>query len=319
LLINLNRTVRVVAEQTTREIPRHSYGDQLTQFNSACEWLSLLGVIVSPTRIGNYRRILADIEAKHREGKIDELLKRYGFPALANALFESTELIDIHEGLSGMDERIAQSLQKFAVGCPLLTDECRTGNNIGRNIGFELDTAALFRRCGFPIKLQPPADVWIETGNTDVAVECKRPFSYDALGANIEKAFSQLRKRYRDHARALQVRGIAALSASKMENDGSLMLKAQDTADLNATIRRLSDQFVARTEEFWNKTGDERTIGLVVSLRAPSHVEDINLFTVVRHLTWIGLARTAEDQKLFRRVANAHMNLRANAKADPRL
>jgi len=188
-LINLNRTVRVVAEQTTREIPRHSYGDQLTQFNSACEWLSLLGVIVSPTRLGNYRRTLADIEAKHREGKIDELLKRYGFPALANVLFESTELIDIHEGLSGMDERIAQSLQKFADGCPLLTDECRTGNNIGRNIGFELDTAALFRRCGFPIKLQPPADVWIETGNTDVAVECKRPFSYDGLGANIEKAF----------------------------------------------------------------------------------------------------------------------------------
>jgi hypothetical protein len=104
-----------------------------------------------------------------------------------------------------------------------------------------------------------------------------------------------------------------------MENDGSLMLKAQDTADLNATIRRLSDQFVARTEEFWNKTGDERTIGLVVSLRAPSHVEDINLFTVVRHLTWIGLARTAEDQKLFRRVANAHMKVGANAKADPRL
>jgi hypothetical protein len=38
----------------------------------------------------------------------------------------------------------------------------------------------------------------------------------------------------------------------------------------------------------------------------------------VRHLTWIGLARTVEDQKLFRRVADAHMKVGANAKADPR-
>ena len=196
------------------------------------------------------------------------------------------------------------------------------GNNMGRNIGFELDTAAFFRRCGFPIKLQPPADVWIQVENTDVAVECKRPFSYDALGANIEEAFSQLRKRYRDHARLSQVRGIAALSVSKMENDGSLMLKAPNTAELNATIRRLSHQFVARTEEFWNKTADDRTIGIVVNLRAPSDVEDTNLFTVVRHLTWIGLARTVKDRELFRRVASAHTKLVAspeNGASSPKL
>jgi hypothetical protein len=272
-----------------------------------------LGVTVSPTRIGNYRRLLTDIAKKHREGKIDELLNQYGFPALSDALFESTELIDIHAGLSGMDGGIAQSLEKFAAGFPLLTGECRTGNNIGRNIGFELDTAALFRRCGFPIKLRAPADVWMEVENTALAVECKRPFSYDALGANMEKAFSQLRSRYRDHVKASQVRGVAALSASKMENDGSLMLKVDDTVDLNATIRRLSDQFVARTKEFWGKTGDERTIGLVVSLRTPAHVVDINLFTVVRHLTWIGLARTTDDQRLFRCVVDAHMKVGGNS------
>lgn len=299
----------MVAEQTTREIPRHSYADQLNQFDTACKWISTFGVTVNPTRLGAYRRILGDIEAKHRQGKVDELLKQYGFPALANALFESTELIDIHKGLAGIDEDIARSLQKFAAGCPLLTDESRTGNNIGRNIGFELDTAALFRRCGFKIKLQPPADLWMKVGDIDVAVECKRPFSYNALGANLEKAFSQLRKRYRGHDGASQVRGVTVLSASKMENDGSRMLKAHNTADLNAAIRRLSDQFVAKSQEFWNKAHDERTIGLVLSLRAPSHVEDINLFTVVRHLTWIALARTAEDQELFRHLGNAHMKL----------
>jgi hypothetical protein len=262
-------------------------------------------VPVSPSRVGSYRRILADIESKHREAKIDELLNQHGFPVLANALFESTELIDIHDGLAGIDEDIAASLRKFAQGCPLLTGECRTGNNVGRNIGFELDIAASFRRLGFPIKLQPPADLWITSQDNPIAVECKRPFSYDALGANMEKAFSQLRQRYRTHASPSQVRGVAALSASKMENDGSLMLQAANATDLNITIRRLSDQFVARTHESWDKARDRRTIGIVVQLRAPSRIEDVNLFVVVRHFTWIGLAQTSEDQQLFRRLANA--------------
>lgn len=120
-------------------------------------------------------------------------------------------------------------------------------------------------------------------GKTPIAVECKRPFSYDGLGGNLDKAFSQLRQRYRDHATPWQVRGIAALSASKMENAGSLMLKAGNNADLTSSIRQLSNEFVAKTEEFWNKARDDRTIGLVVNLKAPSRIEDINLFTVVRH------------------------------------
>jgi len=306
----------VIGEQTTREIPRHSYAAQLSDFENACNWLSSFGVTVNPTRLGGYRRILADLVAKFSEGKVDELLKKYGFPALANALFESAELIDIHRGLMESDQNIAQSLQKFAAGCPLLIDECRTGNNVGRNIGFELDTAAAFVRCGFKMELAPPADVWIKTGGIAIAVECKRPFSYDALGANIKKAFSQLRARYSAHATPAHVRGIALLSASKMENDGSLMLKADNNDDLAATIRLLSEQFVARTRPFWNDTKDDRTIGFAVSLRAPSYVEDINLFTVVRHLTWVGLARTSGDQELFRRLAKAHMKLDASLEKD---
>jgi hypothetical protein len=309
LLISFDGTVRLIGEQTTQEIPRHTYADQLSDFENACNWLSSFGVTVNPTRLGSYRRILEDLVAKFSEGKVAELLEKYGFPVLANALFESDELIDIHKGLVESDQDIAESLQKFAAGCPLLIDECRTGNNIGRNIGFELDTAATFVRCGFKIKLAPPADVWIKADGADIAVECKRPFSYDALGANMQKAFSQLRKRYRAHATPPHVRGIASLSASKMENDGSLMLRAANNGDLTATIRRLSAQFVARTGPFWNETRDQRTIGLLVSLRAPSYVEDINLFTVVRHLTWVGLARTPGDQELFRRLANAHMKL----------
>lgn len=302
LWIEIHRNVRVVAKRETNEIPRHTYLEQLAKFDAACAWLATFGVNVSPTRIGLYRRVLAQIEQKHRERAINDLLEKHGFAVIANVLFESTELIDIHEGLSGANEDVTDSLRMFTAGCTLLSEERRTGNNIARNVGFELDTTASFRQCGFPISVTPPADLWIRLGETPIAVECKRPFSYDALGANLDKAFSQLRQRYREHATPSQVRGIAALSASKMENDGSLMLKVDNVADLNFSIRQLSNDFVAKTEEFWDSARDDRTIGLVVNLRAPCHIQDINLFTVVRHFTWIGLARTLLDQELFRRV-----------------
>jgi len=97
-----------------------------------------------------------------------------------------------------------------------------------------------------------------------------------------------------------------------MENDGSLMLKVGNVADLNFSIRQLSNDFVAKTEEFWDGARDDRTIGLVVNLRAPCHIQDINLFTVVRHFTWIGLARTRLDQELFRRVGDAYVKFDLN-------
>jgi hypothetical protein len=119
----------------TREIPRHSYAEQLARFDAACSWLAQLGVDVNPTRLGLYRRILEEITQKHREGLIDELLREHGFPLLDNVLFESTELIDIHEGLGNTQASPADSLRKFAAGCTLLTDERRSGNNIARNVG----------------------------------------------------------------------------------------------------------------------------------------------------------------------------------------
>jgi hypothetical protein len=304
-MIATPRIFQVAIERTTSEIPRRSYSEKLNDFEAACAWLVTFGVNINATRIGSYRRVFTEIEKNHREGTIDKLLIKHGFGLMANVLFESSELIDIHEGLGEVDQDFGHSLQKFTAGCTLLTDERRTGNNIARNVGFELDTAAWFQRSGFPITLTPPSDLWTQVGNTPIAVECKRPFSYEGLGGNLNKAFSQLRQRYRDHATPSQIRGIAALSASKMENDGSRMLRAVNGADLAASIRQVSNNFVAKTEEFWSDARDDRTIGLFVRLRAPSWIENINLFTVVQHFTWIDLTQTRSDQELLRRLVDA--------------
>jgi len=219
-------------------------------------------------------------------------------------LFESTEVIDIHRGLLGLEgDNIEDSLRKFTAGCTLLTDKRRAGKNLARNVGFELDIAASFRECELPITLKPPADLWVDIGTTRIALECKRPFSDASIGANLDNGFRQLRHRYREHSTPSDVRGILALSGSKMENDGSRFLKGDDLADLNCSIEHVSNGFVAKTEPFWDHARDDRTIGIVVCLRALSPTRDANIFTVVRHFTWIGLAKTQVDQQLFRSLA----------------
>jgi hypothetical protein len=101
------------------------------------------------------------------------------------------------------------------------------------------------------------------------------------LRSNLKDAFKQLRKRYKDNPDP-KVRGIAAISISKMENDGSRLLRARSRSELDATILRLSQRFETRLSDLGCDACDHRTVAVLASLRAPSRIEDINLFTVVR-------------------------------------
>ena len=310
--------LKLIGDNTSEKIVRHSYAQQLADFTAACAWLSHCGVNVSPTRMGLYQRILSEIVEYHRAGKMDQLIAKRHFDTLTDVLLETSEVNEIHRGLASCEtSEVTDSLRKFASGCTLLVEECRGGKNVARNIGFELDMTAAFKICEVPTTLGTAADIWIRLGGTPIAVECKRPFSQKALAANTNDGFRQLRRRYREHKSPSNVRGILALSVSKMLNQEARLLKGDNAADIKGSTTHISHAVSQEIERLLDNARDDRTVGVVACLRALSPTIDEDLFTVVRHFTWIGIPKSLADQQLFRRIAGTFVQLEAkNARLD---
>lgn len=63
----------------------------------------------------------------------------------------------------------------------------------GRDIGFELATAAMFCVAGLDARLDAPADVAVfRAGARNLQIECKRPRRPTGLGSNLMRAYEQI-------------------------------------------------------------------------------------------------------------------------------
>jgi hypothetical protein len=174
------------------KIRQFSYREQEQRFRAACDWLKTLGVRVTATRVDEYSKRLADISDYYEEGKIDELVEKYSFPLLLNAMLESAEIVDIHAGLKSVNNpQLVAKLKDFVGGTAILSDETVTGNH-PRNIGFELSMAAAAARCNLPVVLNPPSDISIPIRRQVFAVECKRPFTKKKIANRIREGLRQL-------------------------------------------------------------------------------------------------------------------------------
>src|SRR5436853_6519042 len=97
----------------------------------------------------------------------------------------------------------------------------------------------------------------------------KRPLSYGKVEARIREGLDQLMERYESYTRPQSVRGILALSISKIENDGSKALNAQNPNTLHFAIRDILEKFRRTYSRIWENSGDDRTLAVLLHLYTP--------------------------------------------------
>jgi len=263
-------------------------------------------VKISATRIAKYVRMMHAIADHHDKGAMDVLIAKYKNEVLINILAETNAVITIFEGLrNSADADLKRRLTAFVAGRDVLSAETAQGNNFARNVGFELEVAAGFARPGLPINLEGNGDLSVTVGEDTLAVECKRPFSYGKLEANLKDACRQLVLRYDSNAEPQKARGLAAISISKMENDGRQILRAPRESDINMIVENAFDSCIRRYHPLWGNINDSRTVAISLHLNAPAMVEDLNLLTMVRYFTFVSLADpSSSDASLTTELAN---------------
>ena len=296
-----------MSETTPSKVGQYSYRTINKWFISACDWLTTLGVKFDNTRITQYSDDLNKIADYYEGGRISELLAQRGFPQLMNSLLEAQEICAIHRGLCNInDSDLSNRLGKIVKGKVLLSEESPKSSH-ARNISFELLIASACASSGLPIDLEPPNDVWLPLSDHPLAIECKRPFSYAKVETRLRDGFKQLIQRYNNHhENPSNVRGILALSISKIENDGSKFLSAKTEEELNSQTFHIIETFCAKYERHWNSGVDKRTIAVLIHLEAPAIIESPVLLLMNRQLVFVTWCEpNSSDYAFLKRISDA--------------
>jgi len=160
----------------------------------AVKWISSLGVSYEKTRIGEYKRAIDVLLEVYKSKDLDKTKSE--FVRLITALFEASDLVAIHKGLSGpYDTKIKEHIKKYAKGpSDYRKETASTSSNLARNIAFELILASKIVSANMELDFTIKTDIATKFDRRSILFECKRPQSKGKLEANIKDAFKQLEK-----------------------------------------------------------------------------------------------------------------------------
>jgi hypothetical protein len=243
-----------------------SFEELVPRLTAAIEWFGEAGVRISPTRLGHYRRLLAEILELQRT--LDQQQAAAKYPDYVNTLFCAHDLAAIHTAFKdGAHNAVIQSrLCQSAGGAALLLDEAASASgNFARNIEFELVVAAHLVTGGAVLLQSNASDVNVSLDGATVLVECKRLQSEAGVEAALSKAKAQLRAAYDKSAGANPV-GFIAFDITKTCIPGSEPLRLVDLRDTHVWTLERTRSFVERHLSLWNRIEDERIGGIVVRL-----------------------------------------------------
>jgi hypothetical protein len=117
---------------------------------------------------------------------------------------------------------VRHRMAKLCAGDLVLTSKSRP--DPGRDLCFELVTAAMLQKIGVQSKLESPSDVVNMVGGQALLVECKRPTTFAALGRRLKDGYRQMS----EHRRAGHVGvGAIAVEVSVLVNPGFDVLVAE--------------------------------------------------------------------------------------------
>ena len=244
-----------------------AFSELAASLQKVAAWLGHLGIDEPRTRLGHYRRVMQQLADAHAHGEKDAL--RALWPSSMVPLFESEELVGIHQWLSGSehDGYVRERMRIVASGPSSYTDENTSSGNRARNTAFELAVAARIVGGGLQLDRSVPSDVAVRVATRTVVIECKRPQSEGALERNVDDARRQLRRRYKSAKRPGCV-GVVAVDLTKILNPNHDLLRGFPVAQIGEVLGGTLEDYSREHERVWQKNRDQQTAAVLLRLNA---------------------------------------------------
>jgi hypothetical protein len=241
-----------------------SFEELVPRLTAAIEWFGESGVQISPTRLGHYRRLLAEIlELQQTLNQRQAAVKYLDY---VNTLFCAHDLAAIHAAFKerAHNALIQSRLRQSTGGAALLLDEAASASgNFARNIEFELVVAAHLVSGGAILLPSDGSDITVSLDGATALVECKRLQSERGVEAALSKARDQLLAACDKMAGAGHV-GVIAFDITKTCMTSAEPLRLADFRDTHVwTLQRIRS-FIERRLPLWNRIEDERIGGIVI-------------------------------------------------------
>lgn len=209
-----------------------------TDLGKVITYFEELGLSLMRGRIRAYADVL---DAAGRGERVERAL-------LWSAACEVSDLVAASSLDSTAIQPVRHRLAAICDGDPVFT--AQSGDDPGRDLCFELITAAMLQAAGVRSELQNPSDVTSIVAGSRLLVECKRPTTLPALGRRLKQGYRQLSEHRRNGYVGF---GAIALEVSALVNPdfGVLVAKDTETAVNNVyghiqKIFRQSSEYLAR-------------------------------------------------------------------------
>lgn len=218
------------------------------------------------------------IEALRLSGEIDKADR----DKTLWALVESSEFADIYHAMSTYSPRLLAEKFKLILKGPEHPNDETESTNLARNTAFELSLASRLQSQGFEISLPHNPDIICKLQDSEVFIQCKRPFYTHNIRRNITRAAQQLTCDL-DSASGRNVRGVIAVSISRVANSRSQLFRGASRKDISAG---LTSEIQKLVEPYpWNSVKDHRIIGSVFHIITPGVIEDLgNLLSTIQQM-----------------------------------
>lgn len=292
-------------------ISTESYEVVFKQYSAAIQWMSSLGIKLTPGRTSHYERVIRHWKDAYKTASAEE--GRMIFPDFVSSMFEIFDFVSIHKSFQGVPpdqlKLVIEKLRK-AVNGPINAADETVESTSARNFLFEAVVAAKSHRPdrGVEAIFDAKSDTGIRINAKKIWVECKRVTTVEKIEANARKASSQL-----ESLLAREVgsghRGIVAMDISKILNWGDKIFVARNDSELLKSIDRTMDQFIAEHSHIWQRVYERRhkkVIGTIIrfAFMASSEARGILVYASQWAMNpRLGIAAT--DEQIQRQLVSA--------------
>lgn len=238
--------------------------DFLSDLAPALAWLASHGIDYKTTRFGKY----------HRDAlKTGDGIK-LGSDAFDSAI-EAHDLIMIYKGLQSIQSNSLTGKLKHFVSGPIHSiHEANDGASVvARNTGLELLIASHFSLGGYSVNFSSVADVEFRDKDLLFYVECKRPHKAKTIKKNLDRAYSQLRRRYMSSPNPESTRGFVVLSIAKARNPENKTLGLRSYEESIEASKHLLSDFLQENRSLWNRNIHPNTMAVFGYMQIAIHIQ----------------------------------------------